>query len=77
MPLNEIIYDFFDALKSRTRGYGSLDYELEGYRPSKLVKLDILLNGEIVDALSFILFADNAYARARKICEKLKDNISR
>ena len=77
MPLNEIIYDFFDALKSRTRGYGSLDYELEGYRPSKLVKLDILLNGEIVDALSFILFADNAYARARKICEKLKDNIPR
>ena len=75
MPLNEIIYDFFDALKSRTRGYGSLDYELEGYRPSKLVKLDILLNGEIVDALSFILFADNAYTRARKICEKLKDNI--
>ena len=66
MPLNEIIYDFFDALKSRTRGYGSLDYELEGYRPSKLVKLDILLNGEIVDALSFILFADNAYARCLK-----------
>lgn len=77
MPLNEIIYDFFDALKSRTRGYGSLDYEIEGYRPSKLVKLDILLNGEIVDALSFILFADNAYARARKICEKLKENIPR
>ena len=77
MPLNEIIYDFFDALKSRTRGYGSLDYELDGYRPSKLVKLDILLNGEVVDALSFILFADNAYARARKICEKLKDNIPR
>ena len=77
MPLNEIIYDFFDALKSRTRGYGSLDYELDGYRPSKLVKLDILLNGEIVDALSFILFADNAYPRARKICEKLKDNIPR
>ena len=77
MPLNEIIYDFFDALKSRTRGYGSLDYELEGYRPCKLVKLDILLNGEIVDALSFILFADNAYARARKICEKLKENIPR
>ena len=69
MPLNEIIYDFFDALKSRTRGYASLDYTLSGYRPSKLVKLDILLNGEIVDALSFILFADNAYPRARKICE--------
>ena len=77
MPLNEIIYDFFDALKSRTRGYGSLDYELIGYRPSRPVKLDILLNGEIVDALSFILFADNAYPRARKICEKLKDNIPR
>ena len=77
MPLNEIIYDFFDALKSRTRGYGSLDYEMDGYRPSRLVKLDILLNGEIVDALSFILFADNAYARARKICEKLKGNIPR
>ena len=77
MPLNEIIYDFFDALKSRTRGYGSLDYELIGYRPSKLVKLDILLNGDMVDALSFILFADNAYPRARKICEKLKENIPR
>ncbi len=77
MPLNEIIYDFFNALKSRTRGYGSLDYELIGYRPSKLVKLDILLNGDIVDALSFILFADNAYPRARKICEKLKENIPR
>ena len=77
MPLNEIIYDFFDALKSRTRGYGSLDYELDGYRPSKLVKLDILLNGEVVDALSFILFADNAYTRARKICEKLKEHIPR
>ena len=77
MPLNEIIYDFFDALKSRTRGYGSLDYELSGYRPSRLVKLDILLNGEVIDALSFILFADNAYPRARKICEKLKENIPR
>ena len=77
MPLNEIIYDFFDALKSRTRGYGSLDYELIGYRDSKLVKLDILLNGEVIDALSFILFADNAYPRARKICERLKENIPR
>ncbi len=77
MPLNEIIYDFFDALKSRTRGYGSLDYTLIGYRPSRLVKLDILLNGDVVDALSFILFADNAYPRARKICEKLKENIPR
>ncbi len=77
MPLNEIIYDFFDALKSRTRGYGSLDYAFIGYRPSKLVKLDILLNGDVIDALSFILFADNAYPRARKICEKLKDNIPR
>ncbi len=77
MPLNEIIYDFFDALKSRTRGYASLDYELDGYRQSKLVKLDILLNGEVVDALSFILFADNAYARARRICERLKEHIPR
>ena len=77
MPLNEIIYDFFDSLKSRTRGYGSLDYELYGYRTSKLVKLDILLNGDVIDALSFILFADSAYARARKICEKLKENIPR
>ncbi|MCL2055122.1 MAG: translation elongation factor 4 [Oscillospiraceae bacterium] len=77
LPLNEIIYDFFDALKSRTKGYASFDYELMGYVPSKLVKLDILLNGDIVDALSFIVFADSAYPRARKIAERLKDNIPR
>ncbi len=77
MPLNEIVYDFFDALKSRTKGYASFDYELKGYLKSDLVKLDILLNGEIVDALSFIVFAGNAYARARRLCEKLKDNIPR
>ncbi|MBC8570379.1 translation elongation factor 4 [Zongyangia hominis] len=77
LPLAEIVYDFFDALKSRTKGYASFDYELKNYVSSKLVKLDILLNGEIVDALSFIVFADNAYPRARRICERLKDNIPR
>ena len=77
LPLNEIIYDFFDALKSRTKGYASLDYELKGYKQSKLVKLDFMLNGEAVDALSFIVFEDRAYGRARKIAEKLKENIPR
>ena len=77
LPLNEIIYDFFDALKSRTKGYASLDYELKGYKSSKLVKLDFMLNGDVVDALSFIVFEDRAYSRARKIAEKLKENIPR
>ena len=77
MPIGEIIYDFFDALKARTKGYASLDYELEGYQPSQLVKVDLLLNGEQVDALSFIVHKDKAYARARRICEKLKENIPR
>jgi GTP-binding protein LepA len=77
MPLNEIIYDFFDALKSRTKGYASLDYELYGYKESKLVKLDILLNGDIVDALSMIVPEERAYARGRGIAEKLKDIIPR
>ena len=77
MPIGEIIYDFFDALKARTKGYASLDYELEGYEKSELVKVDMLLNGDQVDALSFIAHREKAYGRARRICEKLKENIPR
>ncbi|MDD6275836.1 MAG: translation elongation factor 4 [Clostridia bacterium] len=77
LPLNEIIYDFFDVLKSRTKGYASFDYEIKGYERSNLVKLDVLLNGDTIDALSFIIHSDKAYGRARKIAEKLKDNIPR
>ena len=77
LPLNEIIYDFFDVLKSRTRGYASFDYEIKGYAQSDLVKLDVLLNGDQIDALSFIIHSEKAYNKARKIAEKLKDNIPR
>ena len=77
LPLNEIIYDFFDALKSRSRGYASFDYELKGYERSELVKLDILINHEMMDALSFIVFKDNAYERGRRMCERLKEEIPR
>jgi len=77
LPLNEVIYDFFDALKSKTRGYASLDYELKGYQKSDLVKMDILVNGELVDALSIIVHRDNAYARGRQICERMKKEIPR
>ena len=77
LPLNEIIYDFFDALKSRSRGYASFDYELKGYEKSELCKLDILINKEEVDALSFIVHKENAYERGRRMCEKLKVEIPR
>ena len=75
MPLGEIIYDFFDTLKARTKGYASLDYELDKYEPSELVKVDMLLNGDQVDALSFIAHREKAYPAARRLCEKLRDNI--
>lgn len=77
LPLNEIIYDFFDALKSRSKGYASFDYDLKGYVPSKLCKLDILINREEVDALSFIVHEESSYERGRRMCEKLKDEIPR
>ena len=77
LPLNEIIYDFFDALKSRSRGYASFDYELKGYQPAKLVRMDILVNKEPVDALSFIINEEEAYDRGRRLCEKIVDEIPR